>query len=227
MMSLAVLARPVATTPLAILARSLLGDGVAVEGGAVADWSGPLHPEEATLIARAVPHRRSEFAAGRTAARAAMEALGHPPKVLTRGPGGPPVWPDGLTGTITHGGAHVLAAVAATSDAAALGLDLEPMAVLAPDIGARICGPGENRSRALEVFGAKEAAYKAQFMLSGRVLGFEALRIEFVADGGFVAHFRVAAAPFVPGDRLTGQQASWQGLLISALRIGARKDAWS
>ena len=215
-------ARPLATSraPLAEAARALLGPGVAVAGGRVADWALPLLPGEAAAVARAVPHRRAEFAAGRASARAAMAALGLAPTPLPRRPDGPPLWPDGVAGSITHGGGHVLAAVARTGDGLdSLGLDLEPFTPLPADLAALVCRPDEDESQAIRVFGAKEAAYKAQFALTGRILDFGALRVTLQADGGFLATFTQGAGRFGRGCSIAGRQALVGALLVSAARI--------
>src|SRR5215469_3139377 len=61
-----------------------------------------LAPEEAAHVARAVPKRVGEFAAGRACARRALEQLGVPDFVLRVGPHREPIWPVGMAGSITH-----------------------------------------------------------------------------------------------------------------------------
>jgi 4'-phosphopantetheinyl transferase EntD len=201
---------------LAQVAQLLLGPDVAVAGGSIGDWTSALHPDEAGAVARAVPARRAEFAAGRAAARAAMARLGHPAVPLLRRADGPPLWPAGLTGSLSHGGGQVLAAV--MPGPGALGLDIEPVVPLAPGLAAEICRPDEERGAALRVFGAKEAAYKALYMIAARPLGFAALRVT-LRPGGFAAELMERAGPLAPGLVVAGAQATLGGFLLSAVRL--------
>lgn len=213
------LARRVASPDpsLAAAAREMLGPGIAVAGGRLEDWACSLWPEEEEAIARAVPGRRREFIAGRAAARVAMGALGAPPMPLPRRPDGPPRWPRGLFGGIAHGGGHVLAALG--RGARSLGVDLEPFRPLPADLAAEICRPDEDASCAVRVFGAKEAAYKAQFMLTGKLIDFAALRVVLGRAGGFEAEFMIPVGRFAPGDRLAGRQSLVGPLLLSTTLI--------
>ncbi len=198
----------------------MFGPGVSVAGGWVHDWDEPLFPEEETAVARAVSRRRREFVAGRTVARQALVMLGEEPGPLPRRANGPAAWPEGITGSITHGNGLVLAAVGRLSASlAALGLDLEQSAPLPTDIAAQICRPDEDTSKAVAIFGAKEAAYKAQFMLSGQLFSFFALRVTIERHGTFVAEFMEKAGCFRAGDRIHGRQAFVGSVLLSVVRI--------
>ncbi len=210
--------------PVLQAARDLLGPSVAVAGGPVEAWAAPLWPGEEEAVARAVPARRAEFAAGRASARAALAALGRPPVALPRrppdAPTGPPLWPPGVTGSLSHGGGHVLAAVGLVGPGLrALGLDLEPFAPLPPDLAREVCHGGEDEGRAIEVFGAKEAAFKAQFALTGRLLDLRALRVTLHPGGRFRASFAEAVGPVPSGAVIEGRQAVAGGLLVSAARL--------
>jgi 4'-phosphopantetheinyl transferase EntD len=210
--------------PLALAAQALLPAGCAVAGGPIALWDGPIFPEEAAAVARAVPKRRAEFAAGRRAARAALAALGLPPLALPRRADGPALWPEGFAGSIAHGGGHVLAAACPLGVAAALGLDLEPLAPLDDGLRPAIAEPDEDGDL-LRLFCAKEAAYKAQFALSARLFGFHGLRVTLTGDG-FEARFAEPAPPFGMGDRIAGRQTGSGNLLVTAVALSARNAAF-
>ena len=210
------------------LAESLFPPGVIVAGGPVADWQGPLDAIEGAAIAAAGPRRRAEFVAGRQAARAALAQLGWPPVALLRADDGPPIWPEGVTGSISHGGGSCLAAVCQTRVASALGLDIEALHPLGADLIAEVCSPTELGLlvtepeiglAALRVFSAKEAAYKAQYMLTRTILGFDAISVTLQPDDGFVAVLQCDVGRLPAGTGWAGRQIATAGLLISALAI--------
>ena len=128
---------------LAAAVSDLFGPGVAV---AAADPRAPatgLLPEETAPTGRMIEKRHREFAAGRRAARAAMTGLGLPAVAIPMGPDRAPVWPEGVTGSISHTDTHCLAAVARTGEVRALGLDLEPDMALEPALWPDICTGAE------------------------------------------------------------------------------------
>lgn len=201
-------------------ARRLLGADIVVVGGDLCHWQGPLLPGEEAAIARARPPRRREFAAGRTAARHALAMLGHPPGPLPRRADGPVQWPHGVTGSLSHGGGHVLVAVGRTgAGLSALGVDVEPFVAMAADIAAEVCRPDEDASEAMRIFGAKEAAYKAQFALTAQMLDYSAMRVTLDENGWFEAELMVALPGMARGCCLVGWQVRVGSLLLSTVRI--------
>lgn len=155
------------------------------------DDLGALYPEERAAVARAIPSRQAEFTGGRLAARRAMAALGLPPCAVPAGPDRAPRWPEGVVGSITHDGGLCLAIVGRSEAWRAIGIDLERDAELSPEITAQIATEAElsalaplPRGRAAaRVFSAKEAAYKAQYPLTGCLFGFDAMTAH-LPDGG-------------------------------------------
>ena len=89
-----------------------------------------LFPGERAVIARAPERRRKEFATARGCARSALARLGCPPVPVLTDRLGAPLWPGGVTGSITHCAGYRAAAVALTSDVVSLGLDAAPNAPL-------------------------------------------------------------------------------------------------
>lgn len=159
----------------------------------------PLWDEEAAAVARAIPKRRAEFAAGRSAARAAMAEIGIAPVAIPQGRDRAPIWPSGLAGSIAHCDTCCIAAVALHGHHAALGVDIEPATPLASDLIEVICTPAERAwlvdqsdpgLAAKVIFSAKEAVYKAQYPLTGKVIGFDAVTLDFDDD-----RFGVIAGP--------------------------------
>ena len=192
----------------------------------------PLLPGEGDHLTRALPSRQTEFAAGRAAARAAMRALGHPARAILAAEDRSPIWPVGLSGTISH--SRSLCAAAVTDAPQYLGLDLEPDTDLDRKLlhticseaeATRIAGPDHLRLAKL-VFSAKEAGYKAQYPASGALFGFDHLDIRLdLPAHGFTATFLKDAGSFRTGDKMQGRFARVAGHIVTAVTIpqGGRK----
>lgn len=190
---------------------------------------------EACAIASARDKRRREFLAGRAAVRAAMRRMGHPPAAVPAGKDRAPVWPSGLTGSISHSDTLCVAVLAETAQVPALGIDIEPAEPLAPDLIAEICTLSERAWLSAQpeavrgllarlVFSAKECAYKCQYALSRHMLAFHDL--EITADpetGQFEATFLRAAPCFGQGARLYGRHLTAGGHIVTG--IAARHPA--
>ena len=189
-----------------------------------------LYPEEAAIVARAVPKRRREFAVVRACARRAMEKLGVPPRPILPGERGAPGWPPGLIGSMTHCDGYAAAALARAADLASLGIDAETHLPLPDGVLDAVALPGETerlRRLAAEhpavhwdrlLFSAKESVYKAWFPLTGRWLGFEEAHLSFDPDA---ATFR--ADVLVPAERarFEGRFAVDGGLVLTAVTVPA------
>jgi len=172
--------------------RRILGPEVGV---GIADPKAPdgaLLPEEQRAMARAVKKRLHEFTSGRLAARQAMAELSHPPAAIPMAPDRSPVWPDGLVGSITHSDDICIAAVAQSGLGRSIGIDIEPDTPLDPDLEEVICTPSERDwldtqpsdrrgYLAKQIFCMKESVYKALYPLTGQVIGFDEVEIEFPA----------------------------------------------
>jgi len=166
---------------------ALFGAGVSVAVTDSAATHPPLLPTEEFAMRRAVPQRLAEFTAGRAAARIAMQRLGLPPQAVPAAPDRSPVWPAGLNGSISH--ANGICAAVLTRDASRrLGLDVEDPAPLEADLWPLVLTPTEledlntvaqsdQGTIAKRIFCIKEAAYKAQFPITGAVIGFQALEV--------------------------------------------------
>lgn len=184
-----------------------------------------LWPEEQAAMTRAIPNRQREFAAGRRAARAAMAALGLPPAPIPHGPDRAPVWPEGLTGTISHGAGLCFAVVARKRDLAGLGLDLESAIPLADDLMETICIRQERAHHTAPlatrlIFCAKEATYKAQYARSRALLEFHDLAVTLTADAtGFTATLTRHCSPFPQGTAFSGHLVIAEGLIAALVTV--------
>lgn len=210
-------------TPLETALAGLFPPGVAVASVVIAENREPAHPIETTAVARAVPSRQAEFAAGRAAARQALRALGHAAATIPAGQNRLPVWPAGISGSISHSAGI---AVAALRRGAPLGIDIEPDQDLEPELWPVICAPDEldalpilERGHYVRlVFSAKEAAYKAQFPLTGRLIGFDAMTVR-LTETGFVARFCRPVGGFAAGQDIHGRQQRLDGLIVTGVAL--------
>ncbi|ARE84123.1 4'-phosphopantetheinyl transferase Npt [Roseovarius mucosus] len=204
--------------------RPLLPKGLALAACDPAAEAKGLWPIETAAIARAVPARRREFAAGRRATRAAMAILGLPPTAIAMAPDRAPLWPQGVTGTISHSAGTCMALVGLSEHWAGLGLDLEPALPLPEDILTTICTPTERAALAQDpsgllsrrLFCAKEATYKAQYAQSRRLLSFHDLEITFDGSHRFSAQLQIACPPFARATRFAGHSLQ-AGDMLAAL----------
>lgn len=182
-----------------------------------------LWPEERAAVARAVPRRVAEFAAGRRAARRVLERLGLPPAPLPAAPDRSALWPAGVFGSIAH---ETGLAVAVGHCSGPVGVDIEPDAPLPEDLWSTICTSSElerlpaDRGRSVRrVFCAKEAVFKAQPPQDRRLFGFDALEIT-LADCGFDAQFRISVGAFRAGQVLTGRLTTVEGVILAGVAWG-------
>ncbi|GAB2650910.1 4'-phosphopantetheinyl transferase Npt [Prescottella soli] len=198
------------------------------------------HPQEESLIARAVEKRRREFIGARHCARVAMADLGVEPGPILRGDKGSPVWPRGVVGSLTHCDGYRAAVLGYAMQVRSVGIDAEPNGPLPNGVLDAVSLPEEREWLATVepaavhwdrlLFCAKETTYKAWFPLTGRWLGFEDAHITF-ADGTETAdgmtgtfHSRL----LVPGDTTDGGaplasfDGRWlvsNGLIVTAISV--------
>lgn len=216
---------------LAEYARPLFSDRVAM------GWADPTAPmprlmgDEVLAIEQVSAKRAREFAAGRAAARSAMDQLGHVARPVLHGDDRAPIWPAGLAGSITHTDHDALAVVTDDPDILALGLDMEPATALEPNLWSVICtqndllwlaglGPTQRGNFARLVFSAKEAVYKAQYQISRCLIDFHALDLTpDLATGRFVAQLQQDVPNLPCGTRFDGRFSILSNMIITAVEI--------
>jgi 4'-phosphopantetheinyl transferase EntD len=194
------------------------------------------HPEieeEVESLPKAVPARRKEFVAGRAAAHKAMRQLGVAPSATLHGSDRAPIWPDGLTGSISHIDTVCLAAVAPADKIRSIGIDIEAATGLDAELIPLVCTAEEqhwldsltgiDKSLAAKVvFAAKECAYKAQYPLSQTLFGFETLSVSIEHDfQAFSANFMQDVGPFEAGHTLQGNLRLDDGLIVAGMTFQA------
>jgi len=130
-----------------------------------------LHPRERAYAREQKGYRQVSFVGGRLAARAAANQLGVMLGALLPDERGTPVWPSGVTGSISH--KRKLAVALVSRDRGhRLGVDLEEYEPARPTIAAKVLTPSELSAIAdlppdrqwistVLRFTVKEAIYKA------------------------------------------------------------------
>jgi 4'-phosphopantetheinyl transferase EntD len=221
------------------LLASLLPAQVAVEEVDHHRGELDLFPEEWAVVQTAVSKRQSEFAAVRRCARRALTRLGQVPAPIVPDARGAPRWPTGIVGSMTHCAGFAAAALARTSDIAAIGVDSEPHAPLPEGVLESIALPKElQQINGLSqgypavhwdrlLFCAKESVYKVWYPLTGAWLDFDEALIELrpgPAQGWpGVFHARLlVAGPLIGGVRVQDFAGRWtvgNGIIATAIAV--------
>jgi 4'-phosphopantetheinyl transferase EntD len=124
-----------------------------------------LLPEEIGAFAASVVKVRRASGAARVAARELMPCFGYAPRAIPKSAAGPPVWPEGIVGSLAHDNEVAVAAMAAKSDFLSVGVDVEPAEPLEPGLLEIVAttaereGAAEDRLRGRLLFSIKEAVY--------------------------------------------------------------------
>jgi 4'-phosphopantetheinyl transferase EntD len=127
--------------------------------------------------------RISDFSTGRYCAIKALEQLGIKDVLIPIGEDRAPVWPEGIVGSISHCDILTGAIVAKNSDHISLGLDIEEIGRVTPDLWDFVFTQNEKRYlsslsekeiliQSTAIFSIKEAFYKFQFPLTNFFLDF-------------------------------------------------------
>ena len=164
-----------------------------------------------------------------------MRRLGSPnwTAEIATGPAGEPVWPDGITGSITHTRGIACAAVACTSDAAGIGFDLEFLvdAARMERVSRLILHACETRLRAPDLdaaalftlaFSAKESLFKCLYPLVRRRFDYRDAAVRRIDAAGHQIEIELltSLAPgFGRGRRFVGQFGVEAGLVSTGICI--------
>ena len=133
--------------------------------------------------------RLSDFSTGRYCARKALEQLGLYDIIIPIGKDREPIWPVGIVGSISHCDKLIGAIVAKKSDHISLGLDIEEIGTVTPDIYDLVFTENEKqylsslRGRELQekstlIFSIKEAFYKFQHPITKTFLDFLEVEVD-------------------------------------------------
>jgi len=136
--------------------------------------------------------RLADFSTGRYCAIKALEQLGIQDAIIPIGEDREPIWPEGIVGSISHCDSLTGAIVAKSSDHISLGLDIEEIGRVTPDLWDLVFTENEKNYlsglseenmlvQSTAFFSIKEAFYKFQHPLTKTFLDF--LDVEVVMPG--------------------------------------------
>lgn len=160
-------------------------------------------------LADAGRKRKADHLAGRIAAMHALNERTIP----AIGPSGEPLWPEGVSGSITHSGTQAMAVV--TQHPALIGIDCE---AILPENEAReikdgiideqeervLCRAGYPFALALTLaFSAKESLFKALFPQVQTYMGFDCARVTMLDDKTLTLTLACQLAGFHEGTAFT------------------------
>jgi len=157
---------------------------------------------ERSLLVRATPKRRYEFAAGRACAAASLDALGLHGHRVAIGDRRMPLWPSGVVGSISHDASLACAVVGQSRTWIGLGIDVETPNRLVASSATIICRDDEldvlerypvDIDRLGLVFSAKESVFKCYYPIERSFLDFQDVVLDWTMDatnrGQFVVRF--------------------------------------
>lgn len=98
------------------------------------NWPTDLAPAERNQLGDVCGKRLAEFAAGREQARRLISAITGAAEPLLVGDYRQPLWPDGIIGSISHSDVYCAVAVAARDSISDLGIDVETLEALNPEV---------------------------------------------------------------------------------------------
>ena len=150
-----------------------------------------LHPAEENYFSQlSSVSRKEHYRSGRICAGEVLSKLGARGQPVLRDPHSrEPLWPEGISGAITHSGKWAAAAAGKTSDVLGIGIDLEDLERQVDSrISRHVCIPEEQKwlqeceEDCLEqnlkiIFSAKESIFKAFFPYTRTYLHFHDARI--------------------------------------------------
>ncbi len=150
-------------------------------------WPTDLAPAEQAQLGDVCGKRLAEFAAGRNQARRLISTITGAAEPLLVGDYRQPLWPDGIIGSISHSDVFCAVAVASTRSISDLGIDVETLEALNPEVedvvltGAELVATASMESWAGKlIFSIKEANYKCCYHMVKAFIDFK--QCEVVLD---------------------------------------------
>ncbi|MEP5728221.1 MAG: 4'-phosphopantetheinyl transferase superfamily protein [Sulfitobacter sp.] len=183
----------------------------------------------------AVAKRKGEYRAGRTCAQEALAGLSDDRTLFEKegidwpviGSDRAPIWPAGVTGTLTHTDICVLCVVGFSAQFSGIGVDLEiPARVQAAKGVAETIGHPEEYAKIAAtpwqdiggtlLFSAKEAMFKAIYPTVQRFVGFEEVRLRSVSGSVLTFDIQPQLCADLPDvASLTVSATRWQDQVLT------------
>ena len=143
----------------------------------------PLHNLSLPSNHQLSQKRLADFSTGRYCAIKALEQLGINNSIIPIGKDREPIWPEGIVGSISHCDSLTGAIVAKSLDHISLGLDIEEIGRVTPDLWDLVFTENEKNYlfrlsdedilvQSTAIFSIKEAFYKFQHPLTKTFLDF-------------------------------------------------------
>jgi len=185
---------------------------------------------EQELSTRMAEKRYNEFLHGRHCARLALEAGGYAPVAIGKGEKREPLWPEQVSGSITHTGPYAAAVVGSSSLFTGLGLDIETAKPLEEKLFKAICLPEEIAlfnpdsagQQAKLLFSIKESIYKCLWPTVQSFIDFTEMQVALNPDGeSYTATPHTDKCPQELTARLQGRYLITDELVLSSAWISA------
>ena len=185
-------------------------------------------PEELEPMAGVHARRLLEFVAGRSLVRQGLRELGVESFVLRSDSNRAPIWPAGISGSITHKPELCVVVVAPLSRVRSIGIDAEPHDELKTELWKSVLDSRETEAvsrlpdpgvAARIIFSAKESIYKCQYPMTRQYLGFHDVHLE--VDWGrrrFACSMPESVVSEV-GDTMTGGWCVSAGHIVTAVEF--------
>jgi len=186
-----------------------------------------LSEQEAAFVTNVVEKRRREFATARALAREGLARFYHVRwfDLLNREDRSP-IWPAGISGSISHSDTRAWVAMV-DAGLGSVGIDGESrnelkrnlwkFTLLEEEIAyLEELDPWVQARRALALFSAKEAIYKAQYPHSGCFMGYHMLHVEIGEEGSLRCIFQQEIGPFPSGFVVRGRWLDHNEIVTAA-----------
>lgn len=185
-----------------------------------------VSPTKIASLSTFSSHRSAEFYAGRYCAHKAMQQLGVQEIIeIPHDKNHAPIWPIGLTGSISHSQYRAIAVAGWATQVLGLGIDILPVS---EDIGLRqyllFCTSHELEAlqnffdiqrhfKGLALLSAKEAAFKCIYHTTGKRVDLRTISILWEPIGtGFTAYSSCAEHIRLYGNQLVANQHFYTGV---------------
>lgn len=151
-----------------------------------------LYLEEQRISSKFSEQRRNEYTSGRIIAKHLLERIGIYNFPILRGTLGEPLWPQGVTGSISHCADRCFVAIAEKKHYKSIGIDIDSIDDLPETLIDDVCTYSEKKwirsmkcqekayPYAKMIFSAKESAYKCIFPFVQDFIDFTEAEITFV-----------------------------------------------